>query len=106
MAKEKLIYLYITNPSLTVARKVAYSLLKKRLIACANISGPIESLYPWKGKLAKEKEWVLIGKTKSSLYDKARKEVERIHPYEIPCIARIDVAANAPYEKWLFENLR
>lgn len=106
MRKEALIYIYITNPSEKVAQNVAESLLKKKLIACANIFGPVKSLYPWKGKLAREKEWVLIGKTTVSLYEKARKEIERVHPYKIPCIIRFDVEANAPYAGWLLRNLR
>ncbi len=53
-----IIFIYITNPDIKTARRVAEHLLKKRLAGCANIF-PIQSLYWWKNKIAKEKETVL-----------------------------------------------
>ena len=47
-----LIFVYVTNPSKDEARKIAGVLIKKKLIACTNIF-PIESVYPWKGKMKK-----------------------------------------------------
>ena len=49
-----LIFVYITNPTGTEAKRIARHLIKKKLIVCANIF-PIESIYPWKGKIANEK---------------------------------------------------
>ena len=95
-----LIFVYITNPNRVGAGKISNMLIKKKLIACANIF-PIESIYPWKGKIAKEKEFVMIGKTGSKNYTKIVKEVEKIHPYKVPCIARLPVAFNKKYAKWL-----
>jgi len=98
------IFVYITNPSEKEAKKIARHLLAKKLIACANIF-PIKSMYQWKGKLADEKEFVLIAKTSSKNFEKVKKEVEKIHPYEIPCIARIPVSSNEKYFNWLKNQL-
>ena len=100
-----LIFVYVTNPSKDEARKIAGVLIKKKLIACANIF-PIESVYPWKGKIANEKEFVLIGKTYNRNYKNIVKEVEKVHPYEVPCIAKLPVTFNDKYEKWLKGELR
>lgn len=92
-------FIYITNPDRKTAKKIALRLLKKRLIACANIF-PIESVYWWKGKIENAKEVVLILKTKEK-FNKIKNEVKKIHPYSIPCIIKFDVEANEEYENWL-----
>ncbi len=94
------IFVYITNPSRREARRIALHLLKKRLIACANIF-PVGSHYLWKGKIERAREFVLIAKTTSKNFEKVKKEVKRIHKYTIPCITKIDVEANEEYEDWL-----
>ncbi len=96
-----LIFVYITNPNKAAARKIAFYLIKKKLAACANIYDNVNSIYQWKGKIADEKECVLILKTENSLYSKLVAEVEKIHPYTVPCIIKIPISANNKYEKWL-----
>ena len=98
------IFIYITNPTKKEARKIARHLLCKKLIACANIF-PIDSLYRLEGKIADEKEFVLIAKTKKEYFEKVKKEVEKIHPYDIPCIVKIPVSSNEKYYKWLNEAI-
>jgi periplasmic divalent cation tolerance protein len=95
-----MILVYITNPTKKVAEKIAKILLKKRLIACANIF-EIESFYWWQKKIERAKEFVLIGKTTEKNYKKIKMEVEKIHPYEIPCVLKIKAEANEKYLNWL-----
>lgn len=99
------VFIYITNPTRAEARRVAHHLFKTKLIACANIYGPTESIYPWKGKMADEKEWVLIAKTLGKNFEKVRREVEKIHSYSVPCIVKIAVSSNARYFKWLKKEM-
>jgi periplasmic divalent cation tolerance protein len=99
------IFVYITNPNEKHAKKVALHLLKKKLIACANIS-PIDSLYWWKGNLEESKEYVLIVKTRKENWNKLKTEVKRIHSYSVPCITKINVNANKEYEDWLRSVVR
>lgn len=94
------IFIYITNPTSKEARKIANHLLRKNLIVCANIF-PINSLYKWKGKIADENESVLIAKTLKENFNKIKNEVERIHPYSIPCIVKIPVTSNKKYFDWI-----
>jgi periplasmic divalent cation tolerance protein len=98
------IFVYITNPNKKVARKIALHLLKKRLVACANIF-PIEASYWWKGKIENTKEVVLIVKTRKENFNKIKNEIKKIHPYSIPCIIRFNVEANKDYEKWIRETI-
>lgn len=99
------VFVYITNPSEEKARKIAKHLLNKKLIACANIF-PISSLYWWKEKIADEKEFVLIAKTSKANFEKVEKEVEKIHPYKIPCIIKIPVSSNKKYFDWLKSEIK
>ncbi|RJQ17605.1 divalent-cation tolerance protein CutA [Candidatus Woesearchaeota archaeon] len=99
-------FIYITAASKEEAKKIAGHLLKKKLIGCANIYENVTSLYPWKGKVAEEKECVLIAKTVASNYEKVKKEVEKIHSYTTPCIIKIDVDANKKYADWLKKEMK
>jgi len=100
-----MILVYITNPTKRVAEKIAKILLEKRLVACANIF-EIESFYWWERKIEKAKEFVLIGKTIEKNYKRIKEEVEKIHPYEIPCILKIKAEANEKYLNWLKSEVK
>lgn len=99
-----MIIVYITYPSKKHARNTANLLLKKRLIACANIF-PMESMYWWKGKVAEEKEWAVLLKTEEKNYARIQKKVREAHPYAVSCILKLNVEANKEYEKWVKENV-
>ena len=101
----KFVLIYITNPTKKEAKRIANHLLEKKLIACANIFS-IDSLYWWESKIADEKEFVLIAKTKKENFEKIKKEVENIHSYAIPCIIKIPVSSNKKYYNWLKEVTR
>lgn len=94
------ILVYVTNPNKKEAEKIAQHLLNKRLVACANIF-PINSMYWWKNKIEKSKEYVLILKTDKKKWEKIKGEIKRIHSYTVPCIIKINVDANKEYKNWL-----
>lgn len=99
------IFVYITAPSEDKARKVAKHLLEKRLIACANIF-PIRSLYRWKGEIKDESEHVVIAKTAEAKYEEVKKEVEEIHPYDVPCITKVPVSPNQAFSDWIEDEVQ
>ncbi len=99
------IIIYITHKNLEEAKKIANHLLEKRLIACANFF-PVESAYRWKGKIERAQEIVSIVKTKSKNLEKVKTEVKKIHPYDVPCIMKINVEANDDYERWIEEEAK
>lgn len=98
--EKNMIIIYTTNPNLKEAKKIGKHLLEKGLIKCANYF-PIESEYWWKGKIENSKEIVSILKTKKENWKKVKDEVKKIHPYETPCIIKIEVEANKEYEDWI-----
>lgn len=99
------IFIYITNPNQEEAKKIARSLLEKKLIACANIF-PINSMYWWEGKIEDDEEFILILKTLKSNFAKVKLEVEQIHPYDTPCIIKIPVSSNEKYFDWLKREVK
>jgi periplasmic divalent cation tolerance protein len=52
-----------------------------------------------------EKEFVIIAKTTEKNYEKIKKEVSKIHSYDIPCIIKINAEANESYVKWVNEEV-
>lgn len=82
-------------------------LLQKRLIACAQVSGPVDSLYWWKGKIEQAQEYKLLMKSSQSLWERLREAIEAQHPYDIPEIISMEISAvNVDYQTWLLEELQ
>ena len=79
------------------AAKVAERLLDEGLIACANILGPVRSLYTWRGERGDARECGVLFKTDSALLQQATQRIEQLHPYDTPAVIgwRADAAAPA-----------
>ncbi|HHH53533.1 MAG TPA: divalent-cation tolerance protein CutA [Bacteroidetes bacterium] len=95
--------LYVTYKNKDEAKKVGNYLLEKKLIACANYF-PIESAYWWNGKIESGDEYVSILKTRQEYWETVKDEIEKIHPYDVPCIIKFKVEANKEYEKWIYKE--
>jgi periplasmic divalent cation tolerance protein len=94
------ILVYVTHKTADDARKMIAHLMGRRLIACANVF-PIESTYRWKGKVEECMETVSLLKARKGNWTKLKKEIESMHPYEVPCIMRLQASANKSFEKWI-----
>jgi len=99
------IIIYITHENESAAKKITDQLVEEKLVACGNLF-PIQSAYWWKGAIQNEKEWVSIVKTIPELWNKVKSKVEEIHPYEVPCIMKLEAEANDKYEAWIRESVR
>jgi periplasmic divalent cation tolerance protein len=99
---EPIISITITTDDREGLEKIGRHLLMMRLIACIQIVGPVKSLYWWKGAVEEANEWLGIMKSRKSLYDKVEAEVRRLHSYEVPEIAAIELSNVLPaYEEWV-----
>ncbi|MEX2312819.1 MAG: divalent-cation tolerance protein CutA [Nitrosopumilaceae archaeon] len=93
-----------TYPDKKTVTKTANELVKKRLVACVNIS-KISSIYSWKGKIENTSEFLVLFKTTQKNKNALKKAIKKTHPYDIPEIAEIDIISiNQPYLKWLIES--
>jgi len=84
------------------ADQIATTLVEERLVACAQIVGPIRSIYRWKGNIETSEEWQCWAKSRRGLYERVEQCVRRLHPYEVPEILAVPVVAgSASYLAWL-----
>jgi periplasmic divalent cation tolerance protein len=96
------IIVMVTTASKQEAEKIAQQLLKEQLIACANINGPVCSLFHWSGKLEKTEEYVIFMKSRKDLFEKLTKTVKASHSYEVPEILALPVVdGSEAYLGWL-----
>jgi len=97
----------VTCGSKTEAKKIARALVERRLAACVNIvTAAIESIYLWKGSVESAKELLLVIKSTRSRFAALRREIEKLHSYEVPEIIALPISAGSPkYLKWLAESV-
>ena len=83
------------------ARRLADGLLDQRLAACVQTLA-IQSAYRWKGAIQREPEQLLLIKTRAALYPAVEAHLRAHHPYELPEIVYLPIAAGSPdYLRWL-----
>ena len=93
-----------TFPSKQSVTNIANQLVKKKLAACVNIT-KISSIYTWKGKIENQPEYLAFFKTTKKNKQILKKELEKLHPYDVPEIAEINVdSINQPYLEWLVDS--
>jgi len=100
------IVVFMTVSDEKEATKIVRSLLKERLIACANIVGPVSSLFWWEGKIDKASEFLVIMKSRKNLFKKLSERVKELHSYEVPEVIALPVIEGLPsYLNWLGASL-
>lgn len=92
----------VTTSSKQEAENIAQQLLKKQLIACANITGPVSSLFRWSGKIEKAEEYLVFMKSRKDLFEKLTETVKTLHSYEVPEIIALPIVEGSEaYLGWL-----
>lgn len=98
---------YVTFKNKAQAKKICAALVKKKLIACANIQAPHTAIYEWNQKLASNNEVAAIIKTTKKLSSKVTQEIQKMHSYQIPCIVFWPLSKGHPdFLKWLNQQTR
>ncbi len=98
-----IIGIYITCPNKESAQQITKRLMEKKQVACGNIF-PIQSMYWWNGQQETADEFVALVKTRVAHWELVKTHVEKIHPYEVPCIIKLEMEANKAYEEWIFNE--
>lgn len=103
---EDTVVVLITVPSEQMGLQMGRSLVENRLAACANLLGPVHSLYRWKGEVQEDRESLLLIKTRAELVEtELIPAVRAIHPYELPEIIALPIVQGLPpYLAWILEN--
>lgn len=105
--KNSCVLVMVTTANKQEAEKIAQHLLEARLIACANILGPISSHFRWSGKIERAEEYLLLMKSRGDLFEKIAEEVKALHSYEVPEVIALQVVKGSKdYLAWLNESLK
>ena len=83
-----MILIFTTLHKKDIASKIGHIPSKSRLIACFNLF-PISSSYWWKGKILKEKETMMVLKTKEQHFKKNESYIKKHSDYQIPEVIAI-----------------
>ncbi|MFF5935906.1 divalent-cation tolerance protein CutA [Streptomyces sp. NPDC012508] len=91
-----------TTDSAAKAQELARGAVEARLAACAQISGPVTSVYHWRKAIETEEEWQVLFKTTAARYDELEAHLLAAHDYDTPeILATAVVRASAAYLAWL-----
>ena len=86
------------------AKDMAELLLDKKLVACAQIL-EINSHYVWQNKRFVEHEYMIIMKSRASLYPLLESTIKQNHSYEVAeIIATPIINLSQEYADWIKEN--
>lgn len=97
----------MTTATREEAEKITRNLLAQKWIACANIVGPVSSLFWWKNKINQDNEFLVLMKTRSSLFEKLAAAIKQMHSYEVPEIIAVPITkGEQSYMDWLGSSLR
>lgn len=89
------------------AQRIGREAVESRLAACVQISGPITSLYWWKGRIEEAEEWLCLLKTEMRLFEELVSKLRALHPYEVPEIVAVPLAAgSADYLRWIDQEVK
>jgi periplasmic divalent cation tolerance protein len=101
------IIVLVTCGSSKEAKGIADALVHERLAACVNIlPRPVLSIYRWKGKVERAKEFLLLVKTSHRRYRDLECEIRKLHSYEVPEIIALPIVQGSKtYQKWLVESV-
>ncbi|MBI3796609.1 MAG: divalent-cation tolerance protein CutA [Deltaproteobacteria bacterium] len=100
------VVILVTAGSETEAEAIAKALVEERLAACVNILSPIRSIYCWQGKVADDREWLLVIKTQAERFAAVEAKVQALHSYQVPEVIALPIVAGAEgYLRWLQESV-
>lgn len=103
----KFVLITTTTGDHSLADQIAADLVDQRLVACAQITGPIKSVYRWEGQVEFTEEFVLSAKTLESHAEAVAQAISELHPYDVPeMIVTPIVGGSDKYLQWVDDEVR
>lgn len=91
-----------TTDTAQKAETLASGAVAVRLAACAQIAGPVISVYRWEGEIEEAREWQVLFKTTAARYEALEAWLTEAHDYDTPeIIATPVVRGSAAYLEWV-----
>jgi periplasmic divalent cation tolerance protein len=96
------IEVHVTMPDAERATSLARALVDEGLAACVNVVPGVRSIYRWEGKVEEADEVLCLIKTRAAIFDRLRRRVAELHPYDVPEILSFAVDDGSPaYLDWV-----
>jgi periplasmic divalent cation tolerance protein len=96
-----------TTDSRAEAMELSRAAVESRLAACAQVAGPVASMYWWDGALERTEEWLVLLKLPADRYDELAAFITERHSYDEPEIIALPiVTGSAAYLNWMREETR
>jgi periplasmic divalent cation tolerance protein len=92
---------FVTCSSRVEARRLARAVLDKKLAACVNVLGGVESHYWWQGKIEHSRECQLIIKTTGNHVKAITQTIKTHHSYDTPEIIFTVITGERRYLQWI-----
>lgn len=101
------LFVYVTAAGAEEAKTIARAVVAERLAACANILDGAVSVFRWEGKLAEEREAVLVLKSTADRLGALEARIRALHSYATPCIVALPVTGGSrAYLDWVVAETR
>lgn len=101
------IVVLVTAASERQADRIGKALVMAELAACANIVPNIRSIFRWAGRVSREREALLIIKSRADLFERVAALVKRLHSYTVPEVIAFPIAyGSADYLAWALKSTR
>ena len=105
VSKDSYVIVLVTAANQDDAAAIGRALVDERLAACANLVGPIRSIYRWRDAVEDASEHLLLIKTRASLFPAVQARVKELHSYEVPEIVAVEIKRGSPqYLDWIRES--
>ena len=96
-----------STDSENAARALAAGVIEARLGACAQIVGPIISVYRWEGDVQTEQEWRVEIKTVTDQVAALAEHIKANHSYDVPEIVVTPITGGSvEYLSWVVDETR
>jgi periplasmic divalent cation tolerance protein len=104
----EIVTVYATFADAEEAARIARTLVEERLAACANILGPVRSIYRWEAKVEDATEVAALFKTSAQSSEALIARLSELHSYDVPAVVVWPIADSLPaYAQWVVaETLR
>jgi len=102
MNAEDFVVVLVTAGSVEEAERLARTLVEERLVGCANVVGPIRSIYRWQGAVEEATERLLVLKARATDVAALERRIRALHSYDVPEVLALPLrAGSAAYLAWL-----
>jgi periplasmic divalent cation tolerance protein len=103
----RIVTVYATFADADEAARIARALVDERLAACANLLGPIRSIYRWEGEVEDAAEAAALFKTSADRAEALIARLAELHSYDVPAAVVWPIAEALPrYEAWVETEVR